>query len=540
MGKMRFVEERAGRGTFEEIEGCARPPVVFITVDMVPPDVYRPQELNGGLVQLPNIDRLGAEGITFTNAFANSPLCGPSRASYLTGRYPYILCNEERRHESWEIELRRDDIIFPEYLKAVGYIVKHVGKSHVGTAKFTDVFGETDVPWNRWAPPMTDDDGYVAHLKGLGISAPVCPHPIRAEHPHGRSVGNTFGGFVTQADGSPFPEEGTYPHYLARLAIERLDAALEQGVKDGAPLYLQVDFFAPHQPFMIPAGYEKRVEELRRQVKIPESFFDAQKHDFGRLPGEPKIYELYRRTLALYGENALREYIVCNFLQMEVVDEAIGKVLAALEKEGLYDRALVIFAADHGEMNGEKALVDKGVYGHPRVARVPVVVKLPGSRNKGTSTDTRVCLLDLAPTILDAVGVKPCARLDGMSLWAMLQAGSGEVQNQQERIFLFEAFWHVAPNPAVALEWRKSPSEHYFYTYNLTSDCDELYDLQDASYRNLIGDARYEEVRKEMVHRLASFLEADPRWRCYWHTMRLDKTEELRGATSDYQMFRPQ
>ncbi len=539
MASVRFLDPRASGGMFKDLEPDQRPSVVFITVDMVPPDVYRPQETNGGLVHTPNLDRLRAEGVIFTNAFSNSPLCGPSRASYLTGRYPYVLVNEERAHEGWAVELRHDDIIFPEYLKAVGYVTKHVGKSHVGTAKFTDAFGEADAPWNRWAPPMTDDDGYVAHLRRLGVSAPVYRKPVQGLRADRQSPGNIYGGFVTQADGSPFPEEATYPHYLAALAAERLDAALEQGVSDGAPLYLQVDFFAPHQPFMVPDGYERRAEALRKQVKVPESFHEVQKHDFRRLPNEPVIYETYRRSIGLYAEETLREYITMNFLQMEVLDRAIGKVLEALRERGLYDDALILFCADHGEMNGERALVDKGVYGHPRVARVPFVVRVPGGERAGAEVDTPICLLDVAPTLLETAAVEPAARLDGVSLWPLLQ-GEGTSARFDDRVFIFEACWHVAPNPAVSLQWRKSPGEHYFYTYNLTSECDELYDLADTTYRNLAGDPEYQEVKQQMLLRLADFLKSDPRWRCYWHTLRLAKAEHLPPEPGDLQMFHPE
>lgn len=188
MPETRFIDPRSRRGSFEDLAPSRRPHIVFITADMVPPDAYRPAELNGGLVRTPNLDMLRAGGVTFTNAFANSPLCGPSRASYLTGRYPYILVNEERAHDGFAISLRADDVIFPEYLKAAGYVTKHAGKCHVGAAKFFDAFGENDAAWNRWAPPMTDDDGYVAYLRRLGVSPPVWPEPIHGVHSWGRAA----------------------------------------------------------------------------------------------------------------------------------------------------------------------------------------------------------------------------------------------------------------------------------------------------------------------------------------------------------------
>jgi arylsulfatase A-like enzyme len=572
MPRTRFIDPRAGSGIFEDHEPQGRPSIVFISVDMVPPDFYRPGETNSGLARTPSINRLRADGVWFEDAFANSPLCGPSRASYLTGRYPYLLVNEERAHDGMAVALRPDDIIFPEYLKAVGYVTKHVGKCHVGAAKFLDAFGEADAAWDRWAPPLTDDDGYVAHLRRLGVSPPVQRNPVRGRRADRKTPANSYGGFVTQADGSPFPEEATYPHYLAELTAERLDAALAQGVAAGAPLYLQVDFFAPHQPFMIPTELEGRAAKLRRQVKMPPSFLEAAEHNFDRIPGEPRIYELYRRSFGIYDEATMREYVVCNVLQMEVLDRAIGKVLAKLAELDLYEKSLLIFIADHGEMNGEKALLDKGAYCHPRVARVPFVVKPhngtaaqrlmsrgsaavpPGREQAGATVQTPICLLDIAPTLLEAAGETPGARLDGQSLWPLLRepgaadarADSAEAATSpregglDDRLFLFEACWHIAPNPAVAFQWRKSPSEHYFYAYNLTSDHDELYDLNDPTYRNQIGDPRCEETRVAMIQRLGAFLRADPRWRCYWHTMRIDKTDELPPEEGDLQMFRPE
>lgn len=535
-----FLDRRSGRGPFASLDGAERPPIVFITIDMVPPEFYREGQTNSGLARTPNIDRLRGDAVAFTNAFTNSPLCGPSRACYLTGRYPYILANEERTHDGWAIKLRPDDIIFPQYLKAAGYITRHVGKSHVGTEKFMEAFGEADSPWNRWAPPMEDDDAYLAYLERLGVEPPIYRKAIRGLRPDRETAGNNYGGFVIERDGSAFPESATYPHYLAALAEEKLKAAL-RGPEGRRPIYLQLDFFAPHQPFMIPEGLQQRATQLRAQVDIPESFFEARDADFARMPGEPRIYELYRRDVGLYEEETLREYIVCNILQMEVLDRAIGKVVAALEALNLYTPALVLFAADHGEMNGEKALCDKGVYGHPKVARVPLLVKLPGGANRGAEVDAPVCLLDVAPSVLEAAGVTAGARLDGWSLWPLLRDPGAPAEGRwDERVFLYEAFWHIAPNPAIAIQWRKSPGEHYFYVCNLADENDELYDLNDSSHRNLACDPAVKDVTEAMIMRMYEFLRSDARWRCYLFPFRLAHAQVLPQEEGDLQMFRPE
>lgn len=163
-----YLDPRTGRGPFYKHIGLERANILFISMDMVAPGLYGNTEEKFP-VHSPNIDSLRKEGIFFSNAFSTSPLCTPSRASYLTGRYSYITSNSERGHDGHTFHLRDQDSIFPEYLKAVGYHCRHVGKSHVGTHKFMDVFGENDSPWDRWSPPWYDDDEYIGFLKGHGF-----------------------------------------------------------------------------------------------------------------------------------------------------------------------------------------------------------------------------------------------------------------------------------------------------------------------------------------------------------------------------------
>jgi arylsulfatase A-like enzyme len=279
---------------------------------------------------------------------------------------------------------------------------------------------------------------------------------------------------------------------------------------------------------MIPAGFEERAAELEAVVQLPESYLAAQARDFAPAADEPRIYAVYRRNWGLYDPVTVRRYILANLLQMEVLDAAIGRFVEELRQQGLYDDALILFLADHGEMNGERALVDKGVYGHPKVARVPLAVKWPHGAEAGQRRTALASLLDLAPTVLGAAGIRPLARLDGLAL----QAGEEHGRN-----LLFEAHWHVAPNPAVSLLRELSPGQRYMYTYNLTSEVDELYDLADPLYRNRAADPTFAEIRREMIGELGRVVSADPRWRCYWHPLRLDRYVELGLQRLDTQLF---
>jgi arylsulfatase A-like enzyme len=150
--------------------------------------------------------------------------------------------------------------------------------------------------------------------------------------------------------------------------------------------------------------------------------------------------------------------------------------------------------------------------------------------------DSPVSLLDIAPTVMETIGVQTAERLDGESLVPFIEGRECE----REKPLLFEACWHVAPNPAVAIQWRPEAGKLYMYTYNLTSDVDELYDLNDYEhYRNLAFDEDYRDVKRLMIEKLGSVLQADDRWRCYWHTFRVDKFHHLPSEGGDAQMFVP-
>lgn len=524
----RYLDARRGTHPFDCSASAPRPHVFFITCDMIPRESYDLASPLRPHLHTPNMDRLFADGVRFDHACSTSPLCGPSRASYLTGRYSYMTVNEERAHDGWQAILRPDDAIFPEYLGATGYLTKHAGKGHVGTEKMLDAFGENDTPWNRWAAPLGDDEAYRAYLKRLGLEPPIWKEPLQGLRPDGVTPGNSYGGWVTQENGGELPVEGMYDYYLAELASEKLQAALAEREGD-QPIYLQLDFFSPHQPFMIPESMRERVQELAALVKLPRTYHEA-------MSGEarwPRVYGFYRRNWGLYEEDVARRYMALNLLQIELLDVALGRFLAELDSEGLYDESLVIFTGDHGEMNCERGLVDKGVYGHPKVALVPLAVKMPGGEAAGRTVDELVSLLDVAPTVLEAAGVQPMERLDGESLAQTIRGG------RPDKAFIFEAGWHVCPNPAVAL-FAQLAGRQWMYTYNLCDDRDELYDLDDREYGNRADEPDCAEVKREMVKRLGSFLEADPRWTCYWHTFRLDKFEDLGAPSGDFQMFRPE
>jgi arylsulfatase A-like enzyme len=529
---LEFIQPREGIGTFRRTRSGKQPHLILISADMVGPDLYHPDRPLSTHVNIPNLRSLIADGTFFANAFCTVPLCAPSRASYMTGRYSYIQGNGERAPDGLESQLRSEDIIFPEYLRAAGYISRQMGKGHVGTKKYLDAFGENDQPWDRWSPPVFDDDEFLTYQRQLGVKPQKYSREIVFKLQDRTSPGNSTGGWVVQEDGNPFPIEATYSYFLAKRAVDFVKDAVRTGQTTKHPIYVQLDLFDPHQPFSIPAGFEQRERELRAKIGLPQTYEDVRARDFKKAPDEPEILDIYRKYWGLYDPKTLLDYRVAYVLQMEVVDVAIGMLLRELKDAGIYNEAAIAFISDHGEMNGRRAVVDKGVYLYPDVLRVPFVIKTPGQKRSAIVKDS-VSLLDLSQTMLDFAGIKPAARMDGTSLMPALTGH----ELPKRRPLLFFGGWHVGVNFACGVEHRASDGHHFLYAYNCSSPNDELYDLDAEDAVNLISNPDHKTVRDSMIRRLGDALQSDPRWVGYWAEFRVARYSLLPKTSGDMQLF---
>ena len=514
--------------------GPANTPHIFlITADMVSPDFYHPSRPMSRQLHLPAIRSLMRDGVFFSNAFCTVPLCAPSRASYLTGRYSTILGNGERAPKGLESELEPSDTIWPEYLRASGYVARHSGKSHVGTKNFIDAFGENDHPWNRWSPPIYVDDGYLDYQRRIGIKPQKYSREIVFLQQDRKTAGNSAGGWIVQEDGKPFPLEAQYSYYLMQRACNELADIAVSPVTKNRPIYYQLDLFDPHQPLSIPLGFEERERELRRSMTLPETYATVKAHDWKRFEDQPDIYDIYRKYWGLYDAAALREYRIAYALQMELVDQVIGVFIQKLKLLGLYDNSMIIFNSDHGEMNGRWALIDKGCYLYPDVLRVPLVIKPPsGMQTQPHTVQDPVSLMDIGPTVLAVAGLEPGVKFDGRSLIPHLQGAAP----RSDRDLLFFGGWHVGVNFACGIQQWNADGSHYLYSYGCSSRVDELYDLNAVEARNLAQEPVHAALRKGMIERLGNALRQDPRWIGYWSEFRIAKYFDLPKTEGDMQL----
>ncbi|PID56212.1 hypothetical protein CSB45_12625 [candidate division KSB3 bacterium] len=527
-----YLQPLSAKGPFHYDAQSRHENILFLSLDMVPREFYGVIDTPVPM-RTPTLDALKQQHIFFSSAYCTSPLCSPSRASFLSGRYSYITVNAERAHDGQAVHVRQDDSLFPEYLKSIGYHTRHVGKSHIGTHKFMDMFSENDSPWDRWSPPWNDDEGYIAFLRQKGFGRMSFERCMYGQDASSRGPGNFYGGWIAPQNGRAFPKEASYPAYLVDKAIQ----TLETRQNPEQPFYLQLDFFGPHQPFAIPAGMEEREREIRETLELPETYLALMENNFNPPWEEARVYRLYRKNWGMNDPDLMKDYMTANILQFELLDELIGKFFDYLKENDLYNDSWIYLIADHGEMNGELALIDKGAYLNPASIRVPLYLKPPAQHEYGSlqrEVTTPVSLLDLAPTIFQSVGITNPERLDGVSLF---KAIDGQ-ERPKDTPLLCEIWSHAVPNPAVGMIFRAADGCEYMFSFNACDDLDELYRVDNCkTLRNLYHDESTADIVQEALLRMEAALDADARWNCYSGYFKLTYADRLGKPIGDRQKF---
>jgi arylsulfatase A-like enzyme len=342
------------------------------------------------VVRTPNIDRIAADGIRFTNAYANAPICSASRQSLLTGRYP---------HASGV------NLLFTPFNDEMNYTVAEHLQAH-GIA--TGIFGKTH--WNDWVY-----SGYWEKWPTFGFDTVVTsgdwqdwlrrhpPDPIQGRIPtRANSHGRRDILWQKNADMLPVPyrdaeSEGTF---LASSAIDFIRAHGEKR------FFLWLAFHEPHAPFSFPVEYAGRVH--------PDSVLLQE--------GSPEdscwIPEIFRNLTA----DQKRRIIASYYTSVEYMDKNVGMVLDALDASGIGDRTLVVYLSDQGYLLNDHDRFEKHTMWAESI-KAPLIFKgkgLPG----GVVSGEVVEFVDLVPTLCEALGVGTFEGLQGESMLPRL-TGSG-------------------------------------------------------------------------------------------------------------------
>ena len=397
------------------------------------------------IVQTPNLDRLASRGVVFDNAYCNSPLCSPSRQSFMAGLH----CHHA---EIWNntASMPEDTVTWAHMLSLAGYETSLVGKMHFNG--YQKMYG-----FDR--RPVLEGSDAGAHFYSWGVrTSHVWSDPL----PYS-SVGPGYDPTASLLRTGPDSPE-RIP--IFRKDLEVLDVTLkmlrEKGTEQGGqPWAICSSFVLPHPPFR---GRADIVERYRGKGDLPFNIRGQ-----GRDACDQWILH-WHGNMQRASEEAIRHGREVYSSLITEFDEHAGRILDCLKENGLDENTVVFYFSDHGEMAGEHGMWNKVTLLESSI-RVPMIVSWPGHYPQGARVSTPVSLVDLYPTFLDIAGTelpKPLS-VDGHSLIPLIEGRpqdftGGEVLGEFEG----EGWNH----PRAFLRVGR-----YKYVYNHTAD-ERLYDLE--------------------------------------------------------------
>ncbi len=368
-----------------------KPNILFLTTDQQRFDCLGVN--SDGFVQTPNLDRLAGEGANLLRFYVNNPVCMPSRASLLTGKYPRnhgVTCNG--------IPLAESIPNIAHALGEAGYVTGNLGKLH-----FLPHSGRNyDVPHPDYGfhvmvnadEPGCYPDAYIQWIRKV---APEMEAKVRVPNPvtEGR---NMFDHWVFDA-----PEELSYSAWVADETIKFIESNPDR------PWFAIAGLYLPHTP----CNPSQQWFDLYKDADIPAPLLRE-----GELDDKPAVF---REMAALYAEGDkakwedFRRYY---YASCSMIDHHCGRVIEHLRASGQLDNTLVVFYSDHGEMAGDHRLMGKHQTNYESVIHVPAIVRHPATVPAGSQVEAVIEAVDLMPTVLDAVGADIPRSVDGESRWA--------------------------------------------------------------------------------------------------------------------------
>jgi N-acetylglucosamine-6-sulfatase len=441
----------------------SRPNIVFILVDDL-----RWDELGCAghpYIKTPNIDRIAREGAMFRNAFMTTPLCSPSRASFLTGQYAHtngITDNVDRSAASHKL------VTFPLLLHQSGYETAFVGKWHMGN-------DDTPRPgFDRWVSFKGQGAYYDPDINEDGKS--VKPAGYITDLLNGYAVE-----FIKRRRDKPFLV------YLAHKAIHPEATQNNDGSVN----------LADSERFM-PAERHKNLYAGKTVPRRP----NAMRAPVGKLALERRIGELPPLGAATGTRD---EAILGRQRSLSAIEEGVGEILSALKETGQLDNTLIVFTSDNGYFYGEHGLSVERRLAYEESIRMPLLVRYPRMINAGTAPDEIALNIDLAPTLLSVAGASVPGDMQGRSLAPLLK---GEKVKWRDS-FLIEYYSDRVFPRMERMGYKAARNGRWKYIHYLELEgMDELYDLKTDPYemKNLINHPGAKKALGEMKQEMERLL----------------------------------
>ena len=378
-------------------------------------------------LQTPNIDALSARGVRFSNTYVQSPICGPSRMSFYTGRYMSAHGSSQNF-----VPLRVGQKNIGDHLKPLGMHPVLIGKTHMvadqeGMQRLgIDPYSEIGVHHSQTGfVPYERDDGihpdlvlkpdvaYNKYLKERGYDDHENPWHWAANSVAGE--GTPRSGFFNDVASQParVSDEESETPYMTRRAMQFLEE------DDGeTPWLLHLSYIKPHWPYIAPAPYNDMYSPTDVQ---PVHRSDAELEDTHPLA---KLYQ-DRVSGQTFSDDHKRENTIPTYMGLiKQIDDQLGILFDFMEQRGIMDDTMIVFTSDHGDYLGDHWMGDKDFFHDPAV-KIPLIIADPSpacDATRGTVNTQFVEAIDLLPTFVEyAGGAVQRHLLDGRSLIPLLE-----------------------------------------------------------------------------------------------------------------------
>ncbi len=503
-----------GCGGQNKVEVIKRPNILFIMTDDHAKNAM--SIYNDKLIQTPNLDRIGKEGMVFNRSYVTNSICGPSRAVFLTGMYSHI---NGFRHNYDEFDSANRT--YPKILQKNGYYTSVIGKWHLKSVPagfdYWNVLIDQGDYYNPTLVDMGDTIDYTGYATTIitDLAIEVLENKIPDGQPfclmvqHKAPHRNWMPDSAHLALGEktyPIPDN-FYDTYENRQAAAEQDQSVDrmfmsQDMKLNPDRVIETGSGGGPEGFDAVKNWKRNYERLTDKQQstwdkyydpISEAFFDA------KLTGKELVEWKYQRYI--------NDYLKC----IMSVDENVGRLLKYLEDKGELDNTLIVYTSDQGFYLGEHGWYDKR-FMYEESFSMPMVMRYPRFIKPGSVNNDLVMNLDFAPTVMDLIGIETDEPWQGSSLLPLMKGE--EVTEWRDGIY-----YHYYEYP---FGWHKV-KRHYgvrtdrYKLIHFYNDIDtwELYDLQeDPSEMNNL----YDEAEPELIIEL---------------TKRLDELQEQYGDTSE-------
>jgi len=451
----------------------ARPNILWICTDQQRFDTLGCT--GNRFVGTPNVDRLAEGGLLFEHCYSQSPICTPSRAAFLTGRYPRTArCPQNGQ------SIPADEVLITRVLAESGYTCGLSGKLHLSACHPSVCTGSerriedgySEFHWSHHPNPNWEANEYIQWLtaKGGAYSTPGY-----------RGMRHVMTGM---------PAELHQTTWCAEKAVDFIRAWAGRG----APWLFSVNFFDPHAPFDPPANYLQRYLDRLDEVPLPN-------YVEGELEAKPLRQRRGGWVQQGVSEEEHRTSRAAYWAMVDLIDTAVGSMMGALAETSQLDSTLVIITSDHGEMLGDHGRYLKGAYFYDPCVRVPLILSMPGVIAPGRRSAALVELFDLAPTVLDACDVERPDGMQACSLWPMAR---GEAPLERHREDVYCEFYNPRPSHPGTSSATMVRTERHKIVVDHNDPLGELYDMaaDPAETHNLWDDPAHAEVKVQMLKRV--------------------------------------